>query len=733
MQDYKTISQYNEEQLGKDRKSRMYQVAMYADTAHFVYELLQNADDAGASEISFNLTQESLVVEHNGKPFDDTDVKAISYFGKGKTEVTAIGRFGLGFKSVFAYTASPRIHSADDNFELVDLYTLRGIKRPINLAEEQTRFVLPFDHLEKEPVYVEPCKFKSPEKAWEEISTKLRNLGGTTLLFTKALRVIQWSDGENHGQYLREDTPVPGSGRETLLISENAADQYFLVYPRPVYWPDKKGEMAEHRPVAIAVELDKSHTDGGLASGNKNHKLWVFFPTDKETHTGFIIQGPFRTTPARDNVPWHDEFNQHLVSETASLLRVALNAMRDIGLVNTELLSRLPLDKERFETGSFLRPLYDSVRTALKEDPLLPTNKGKHVPATRGKLARDQKLTELLNSKQLSHLCGQSGLEWLEPTIAADGYRTLHHYLVGFKQYSWRDVWDVEPLVKNMEVRVEDIARKISAEFMTKQTNTWLANLYRFLEKGRGYYAHFRRKPLIRLESGKHVLPFDDKGTPNAYLPTDTSSDFPTVKRYLARLKGVREFLQKTVGLTVPNIVDEIIKTVLPRYENPIGLKVTTWKRDFKKIMAVLEGQDSDKRSQLEEKLRSIKWVLVRPLNEDNSFHLVSPNEAYVFSDELRAYFKHSKTTFLLAKGYYTDKQIEVLLKLGLARLPRVEKRESNYNGHVTIVYRHGWHQRGLNGFDLFWHIDGLETALSKPSVTNVRGIMARRRVVNRR
>ena len=125
--DYDAISRYNEEQLGKDRKSRMSQVAMYADTAHFVYELLQNADDAGATEISFVLGSDGLVIEHNGKPFDETDVRAISYFGKGKTEVTAIGHFGLGFKSVFAYTASPRIHSTEYDFELVDLYTLRSV------------------------------------------------------------------------------------------------------------------------------------------------------------------------------------------------------------------------------------------------------------------------------------------------------------------------------------------------------------------------------------------------------------------------------------------------------------------------------------------------------------------------------------------------------------------------------------------------------------------------------
>jgi hypothetical protein len=68
--DYKAISQYNEEQLGKDRKSRMSQVAMYADSAHFIYELLQNADDAGATTISFTLSDKQLVIEHDGSLSD---------------------------------------------------------------------------------------------------------------------------------------------------------------------------------------------------------------------------------------------------------------------------------------------------------------------------------------------------------------------------------------------------------------------------------------------------------------------------------------------------------------------------------------------------------------------------------------------------------------------------------------------------------------------------------------
>lgn len=711
--DYDAISRYNEEQLGKDRKSRMSQVAMYADTAHFVYELLQNADDAGATEISFVLGSDGLVIEHNGKPFDEEDVRAISYFGKGKTEVTAIGHFGLGFKSVFAYTASPRIHSTEDDFELVDLYTLRSVDRPRDLPKGRTRFILPFDHVQRRPVYIEVSKLKRADKARAEIGSKLKALGGATLLFTKTLREIQWSDGRSSGQYLREDTPLRGVGRETLIVSGDAGDQYFLVYERAIAWPDDDGVDSERRPIAVAVELNKSYKSGGRVHGPDARKLWVFFPTDKETHVGWIIQGPYRTTPARDNVPADDEFNRHLVAETATLLRHSLNAMRPLGVVDADLLSRLPLDESKFEKGSFFRPLYEAVRTALKEDALLPTAKGKHVPAVRAKLARGQKLTELLTSKQLGALYGEEELEWLDAGITADNYPMLYRYFVGAKQYAWGKEWLVKPLARGMEVRVEDFAEKLTAKFMDDQSDAWVLSLYRFLQEGRGQlYTNFTSRPLIRLESGKHVPPFSGNRTaPNAYLPTGADSELPTVKRTLCKDKQVVEFL-KELGLSTPDIVDEVIETVLPRYVGGKSVEIKVWQSDFRKILGALEGADMAKRYRLSEKLKGANWILVQAAEADD-LYLVGSDHAYVPSDEVKLYFGGNAEARFLAEGYYTDQQVETLVALGVARAPRIKVRSPSYEGHVTLADSWGHHKRGLAGFDPSWSVDGLQAALA--------------------
>ncbi len=86
---------------------------IYNDPSHFVYEVLQNAEDAGAKEISFSLFKDRLEIVHDGKDFDFNDVDGITGIGIStkKEDVNAIGKFGVGFKSVFAVTKTPTIHS----------------------------------------------------------------------------------------------------------------------------------------------------------------------------------------------------------------------------------------------------------------------------------------------------------------------------------------------------------------------------------------------------------------------------------------------------------------------------------------------------------------------------------------------------------------------------------------------------------------------------------------------
>ena len=110
-------------------------IKKYSDSAHFVYELLQNADDTKATWVEFDIEENGLWFKHNGSvrftisdPANEDDdsekgtlghINAITSIGNStKIDEQKIGKFGIGFKAVFAYSATPHIYDDNFNFKL---------------------------------------------------------------------------------------------------------------------------------------------------------------------------------------------------------------------------------------------------------------------------------------------------------------------------------------------------------------------------------------------------------------------------------------------------------------------------------------------------------------------------------------------------------------------------------------------------------------------------------------
>ena len=93
-------------------------VEKYSDQAHFIYELLQNADDALATSARFVLSDRELIFAYNGtKRFsisnpatedEDTaacqlgDINSITSIANSNKTSSSIGKFGVGFKAVIS-------------------------------------------------------------------------------------------------------------------------------------------------------------------------------------------------------------------------------------------------------------------------------------------------------------------------------------------------------------------------------------------------------------------------------------------------------------------------------------------------------------------------------------------------------------------------------------------------------------------------------------------------------
>src|ERR1019366_9803400 len=112
--DYNAIKRANVQRYGTDigRIGPMLLAHRYHDRTHFIFELLQNAEDAlarrgtwaGPRAVNFALSKTALAVSHYGIPFSEPNVRGICGIGESTKDLTSIGHFGIGFKSVYAFT-----------------------------------------------------------------------------------------------------------------------------------------------------------------------------------------------------------------------------------------------------------------------------------------------------------------------------------------------------------------------------------------------------------------------------------------------------------------------------------------------------------------------------------------------------------------------------------------------------------------------------------------------------
>ncbi len=100
-------------------------VRSYVDNAplrdQFVYEFLQNAQDACATEVRFVFRDKEVLVINNGLPFSAENLYSICSFRESHQEANRkagrrIGKFGVGFKSVFRICQTPFVATWGDTW-----------------------------------------------------------------------------------------------------------------------------------------------------------------------------------------------------------------------------------------------------------------------------------------------------------------------------------------------------------------------------------------------------------------------------------------------------------------------------------------------------------------------------------------------------------------------------------------------------------------------------------------
>ena len=677
--DYAKIREENIARYGWDTAVLDLLGQLYSERTHFIFELIQNAEDAGATELAFELFGDRLELRHDGRPFTGADVRGVCGVGKSAKsgDLTAIGKFGIGFKSVYAYTRSPRVHSGDEHFG-IENYVRPFPVAPPAVPTAGTLFVFPFDH-DTVPAAV----------AASEIAAALAALQPRILLFLRSIaRLRVAGTGVPASVLERSVVTGPGAQRRVTLSRNGRVGEEWLAWHRQA--------LDQAPPVEIAFRAEA----GRLVSCDSS-PLIVSFPTEKETFLGFLVQGPYRTTPARDNVPGHDPSNQLLVRETGTLLGDVLRELRDDGLLTVEALQALPLEEARFPAGSMFRPLFDAVGEILTTEAMIPVAGGGYGVAVDLELAGGAGVPELLDPDQLGALCGAGRpVRFADASITEHLAPALWHYL--------RDEIGID------EVTPTEVVARVTREFLEAQADEWITRFYAFLYYNSSEWEAARAAPVIRLEDGSQVAPFDGQGRLAVYLPGPVASSLPTVRRAIAGSPAARRFLE-ALNLAEPDMVAEALQIVLPRYD---GLEVdevdpARHAADVECVVRALDEATSRRREELLERVRQTAF-LIGENAADGALRLVPPPGLYQRSKELEAYFDGNPDIWFAADRY--GPWLAQLRPMGLRQTVEVRARTPNGLGYVLVTIEFGRNERGLDGFDPAAEIDGLDFALEHPS-----------------
>ena len=187
-----------------------------------------------------------------------------------------------GFKSVFAITQSPVIHSGEYHFCIKDFVV------PTVLTERQgeygTIIELPFDH-----------KIRLREEVFQLVGKKLKDIGLKTLLFLKNIKEMRWQTPDGSGHYYKtaEEISRIHPVKKVSVIAEMNDEEKFEEY---IVISEDINIDNNPRSIEVAYKYQED-SDGKIILPESDSCLVVYFPTEKVTFLKFLIQGPYKKLP----------------------------------------------------------------------------------------------------------------------------------------------------------------------------------------------------------------------------------------------------------------------------------------------------------------------------------------------------------------------------------------------------------------------------------------------------
>jgi len=302
------------------------------------------------------------------------------------------------------------------------------------------------------------------------------------------------------------------------------------------------------------------------------------------------------------------------------------------------------------------------------------------------------------------------GLQWIDPkvSVSSSNYSEIYRLLVGKAKsgsYGAQTEWVALPLAPEIRVGHDEISKRISADFMSRQTPEWLISFFDFLA-GVGPAARndYLARPILPLENGAWVPANPEE----VYLPPENRSSidltrFSIVKQSLLESKSVLAFLKTQAGLHEPDFVDAVIRYLLPKFASGcLPFDETTYAKD---LQAIATACREDRHGRMLPALNALPFVACVPawLRETDAVVWKAPASSTMFArtsnleiwfagnDQDKPLFLHASVEKVLGRGACGLQFSQDSLLVGCDPFNR---------GKVRLSSRWGDHKQGLDGFN---------------------------------
>lgn len=255
-------------------------------------ELIQNADDSGATDFVAYQHKQNLIVANNGKFFDEADILALCRSGSStkKRGAGTIGYRGIGFKSTVGICNEIEVHSGSYSF----LFSQSLTKKIINTEEDvpliriphlvDTHYSLPAEiqELNYNTIFI----FKNVN--FRIINEEINSLDISSCIFTNHIRNITLKSSSLKKHLIMEVS----DSNKTVKSAER--EETWIVFDNP--------EDTNNCKVAMKIESDE------IQSSNKDEALiHAFLPTKESPGAALKFNGDFSTDPSRKFVDFDEK------------------------------------------------------------------------------------------------------------------------------------------------------------------------------------------------------------------------------------------------------------------------------------------------------------------------------------------------------------------------------------------------------------------------------------------